>query len=198
MRSNIIFRDGAFSAVIVWGGEWGVVWGRYLAIGDQGGHCCPLKVWGLCPQERQSIDIQRILLHNISSSFSSSSLPCSWFHLTCALNNEEMKEDGLTLSKVYSDDLTREHNKITRLHLLLILWMWTSWKWLAPAKSEGRRGEGPKTGLRTEVQKLGSKNQGKKPEVLKQRAVRSCVFLVFFERVRPDGPPPLTFKSYSF
>ena len=36
MRSNIIFRVGAFSAVIVWGGEWGVVWGRYLAIGDQG------------------------------------------------------------------------------------------------------------------------------------------------------------------
>ena len=74
MQSNIIFRVGARSTVIVWGGEWGVVWGRYLAIGDQGGHCCPLKVWGLCPQERQSIDIQRILPHNISSSFSSSSL----------------------------------------------------------------------------------------------------------------------------
>ena len=36
MQSNIIFRVGARSAVIVWGGEWGVVWGRYLAIGDQG------------------------------------------------------------------------------------------------------------------------------------------------------------------
>ena len=32
MRSNIIFRVGALSAVIVWGG----VWGRYLAIADQG------------------------------------------------------------------------------------------------------------------------------------------------------------------
>ena len=51
MRSNIIFREGAFSAVIVWGGEWGVVWGRYLAIGDQGGHCCPLKVWVSVPRK---------------------------------------------------------------------------------------------------------------------------------------------------
>ena len=55
-----------------------------------------------------------------------------------------------------------------------------------------------KPGSKTEVQKLGSKNQGQKPLVLKQRAVRSCVFLVLVQRVRPDGPPPLTFKSYSF
>jgi len=39
------------------------------------------------------------------------------------VTNMRYAEDGLTLSKVYSDDLTKEHNKITRLHLLLILWM---------------------------------------------------------------------------
>ena len=76
MQSNIIFRVGACSAVIVWGGEWGVVWGRYLAIGDQG-TLLSSEGLGLCPQERQSIDIQRILPHNIYSLFSSSSFPCS-------------------------------------------------------------------------------------------------------------------------
>merc|ERR550525_1927065 len=76
--------------------------------------------------------------------------------------------------------------------------MRTSWKWLAPAKSEGRRGEGPKTrvenrGPKTGVQKPGSKTVGLKTE----GSVVLC-FLVLVQRMRPDGPPPLTFKSYSF